>query len=113
MSHLYQHAILIPIGIDDLFDVFSVLLPIAFRWERMGHAFKLRPHVIDTIKTNRIDVEGRLIDVLSKWLKKADNILSEDPSWEVLVEAVTNPAGGDNPALAEQIKNMAKLNVTK
>ena len=74
----------------------------------MGHALKLRPHVIDTIKTNRTDVEYCLMDVLSKWLKKADNILSEDPSWEVLVEAVASTAGGDNPALAERIKNMAQ-----
>ena len=86
----------------------SQLLPIASRWENLGLALKLRPHVIDTIKTNRTGVEGRLIDVLSKWLKKADNILSEDPSWEVLVEAVANPTGGNNPALAERIKNIAK-----
>ena len=70
----------------------SELLPIASRWEHMELALKLRPHIIDTIKTNCRNVEGRLIDVLSKWLKKADNILSENPSWEMLVEAVANPA---------------------
>ena len=58
-----------------------------------------------------IAVEGHLIDVLSKWRKKADNILSEDPSCEVLVEAVANPTGGNDPPvllLSELYKNMAK-----
>lgn len=89
--------------------MFSELLPIASRWAHIGDALRLRPHVLETIKTNRRDAEGCLIDVLSKWLKKADKTtcISEDPSWEVLVEAVANPAGGDNPALAERIKNMA------
>ena len=42
--------------------------------------------------------------VVTKWLQKAyDYHVHGPPTWRMLVEAVADPAGGDNVALAEEI----------
>ena len=90
-----------PTDIDDLFEVNSELLPVASRWKNMGLALKLKPYVLNMIEKNHTDVESRLLDVLTEWLNKAYNTTRfGDPSWKLLVEAVTHSAGGNNRALA-------------
>ena len=48
--------------------------------------------------------DGCLEAVVVKWLQKGYNCqLHGSPSWKILVEAVGDPAGGDDCALAEAI----------
>lgn len=45
-----------------------------------------------------------LREVVTKWLEKAYNTCRYGlPTWRTLVKAVSDPAGGDNPDLAERI----------
>ena len=96
---------LILTGIDDLFIVSSELLPVAHRWKSIGLALKLDPNLLERIKAKRnINVDENLSDTLTEWLQKAYNTTRfGDPSWKLLVKAVAHPAGGNNPALAQQI----------
>ena len=81
----------------------------ASRWESLGLALRLRHAEITMIEKNRANVQGCLKDVLTKWLQKAYNITRfGDPSWNLLLEAVAHSAGGNDPALAEQIADRLK-----
>ena len=90
--------------IDDLYDVYSELIPVAGRWKRLGLALRLHPDTIDRIEKDKDNVEDRLYSVLTQWLKKAYNVQRfGQPSWQLLVKAVRDPAGGDNQALADTV----------
>ena len=42
--------------------------------------------------------------VVEEWFKKKYNVdRFGEPCWQMVVEAVRHPAGGDNPSLAEHI----------
>ena len=76
----------------------------ADKWNKVGLALRLDPSVLSRIRKNFSDVEDCLLEVLTQWLQKAYNTTRfGDPSWKLLVEAVAHPAGGNNPALAQQI----------
>ena len=90
--------------IDDLVDVKRELIFIADKWKDIGLALRLKPATINTIEGNRINLKDRLSDVLAEWLNKAYNVQRfGQPSWQLLVRAVRDPAGGDNQALADTI----------
>ena len=90
--------------IDDLFEVQSELIDIAYSWKGLGKALRLRLPVLDLIEADRQDSESRLVQVLSQWLQQAYNTERfGPPSWKVLVSAVAHPFGGNNYALAQQI----------
>ena len=95
----------LPVANDDLFDVKSELEPVAARWKSIGLALRLDPSELKKIeKDNRDSVEDCLTEALTLWLNKAYNTERfGEPSWELLARAVGHPAGGNNPALAEQI----------
>ena len=89
---------------DDLFDVKTELLPVAARWKDIGLALRLGSSQLDEIETDKKQSSDCLTKVLTLWLKKAYNTERfGEPSWELLARAVADPAGGDNPALAEEI----------
>ena len=91
-------------AIDDLIDVKSELLPVVARWKDIGLALRLDPSQLDEIESNNRNASDCLTKVLTLWLKKAYNTERfGEPSWELLARAVVNPAGGNNPALAEEI----------
>ena len=75
------------------------------RWKHIGLALRLDPSELKNIeKDNRDSVEDCLTEVLTLWLNKAYNTERfGEPSWELLARAVAHPAGGNNPALAEEI----------
>ena len=59
---------------------------------------------LDVIETNHRNCVEYLTHMLSLWLKKSYNTgRFGDPSWQLLARAVGDPAGGNNPALAEKI----------
>ncbi|CAI8007272.1 hypothetical protein GBAR_LOCUS5125 [Geodia barretti] len=87
--------------INDLFEVHSELCNVAAEWKGLGLALRLHPGTLDTIEADCRDVQSRLREVLTQWLKKAyDTRRFGAPSWQLLVAAVAHPAGGNNPALA-------------
>ena len=90
------------LDIDDLVDVKRELISIADKWKDIGLALRLKPATLNTIEGNRINLKDRLSDVLAEWLNKAYNVQRfGQPSWQLLVWAVRDQAGGDNQALAD------------
>ena len=88
--------------IDDLVDVKRELISIADKWKDIGLALRLKPATLNTIEGSRINLKDRLSDVLAEWLNKAYNVQRfGQPSWQLVVRAVRDPAGGDNQALAD------------
>ena len=80
-----------------------MLLPVADKWKNIGLALRLTPDSLNTIGTKE-NVTDRLLEVLNQWLKKSYNVERfGDPSWKLLVKAVSEPAGGNDRALAEKI----------
>ena len=80
-----------------------MLLPVADKWKNIGLALRLTPDSLNTIGAKE-NVTDRLLDVLYQWLKKTYNVkLFGEPSWKLIVKAVSDPAGGNDHALAEKI----------
>ena len=70
----------------------------------MCFALGLRPSVAETIFATHVDPEQCLREVIIRWLKKTYDVDRHGPpTWRTLVKAVSDKAGGNNPALAEGI----------
>ena len=83
-------------------DVKRELISIADKWKDIGLALRLKPATLNTIEGSRINLKDRLSDVLAEWLNKAYNVQRfGQPSWQLVVRAVRDTAGGDNQALAD------------
>ena len=90
-------------GIDDLFDVTSEL-DVAVNWRGIGLALRLRDPDLRKIATEGKDVMDCLRDMLELWLNKSYDVIKYgEPSWQTLENAVRARAGGNNPAVADQI----------
>ena len=89
-------------GEDDLGKVVEGLTEagMAVRWRYIGLALGLRGHQLDLIQSNNRTTEGCLTAMASEWLKQTEYGV---PSLERLSEAVSKPAGGNNPSAAEKI----------
>ena len=75
----------------------------ASKWKNIGLALRLTPDSLNTIGAKE-NVTDCLLEVLIQWLKKTYNVkLFGEPSWKLLVKAVSDPAGGNDCALAEKI----------
>ena len=103
--HSPQSIVLLCADIDDLIDVKRELLNVAHNWRCVGEALRLHPDLLSRIQANHpADVKDCLSAVLTEWLKKAYNTTRfGPPSWQLLVAAVADPAGGNDRALAERI----------
>lgn len=96
--------------IDDLFDVKHELREVADKWESIGEALRLSPDLLEKIAANNKDEKRRLKTVLTEWLNQSYNVSRfGPPSWNLLVEAVAHPDGGDNRALAEKIAQKSSI----
>ena len=74
------------------------------RWKHIGLALRLDPSKLDVIEKENKELEDCLTKVLTLWLKKTYNTERfGEPSWKLLADAVRDPAGGNNPALALKI----------
>ena len=84
----------------------------AAKWKAVGQALRLKLGELDSIAASHPhSVEECLSEMLTQWLRRNYNVKKfGEPSWQRLVEAVGDPAGGANPALANQIagKHRAK-----
>ena len=75
----------------------------ANKWKSIGLALRLTPDLLNTIGTKE-NMTDCLLEVLTQWLKKTYNVKwFGEPSWKLLVKAVSDPAGGNDRALAEAI----------
>ena len=90
---------------DDLFDVMSEIMSLCGRYLSLGRALRLKAGDLDAIRRENLhDANQALNDVLLLWLRQKYNVQKFGlPSWRMLVQAVDNPAGGNNHALAKKI----------
>ena len=95
---------------DDLFDVTSELNPVCAKWKSIGIALRLSHSTLESIQANNNNNSTTcLTSVVTEWLKKNYNVQRfGEPSWQWLVKAVGDPAGGANMALATEIAGKHK-----
>ena len=99
--------------LDDLFDIEAELVDVRAKWRQIGSALRLRAPTLNDIEANRCSVEARLSAVLQKWLQKNYNVKRfGEPSWSLVVRAVSHPAGGGDCALALRIATKYGGNVS-
>ena len=74
-------------------------------WKQMAAGLRLPPSVQSLIATEHSNNPHRCLFVaVEEWLKGVCNVQKYGhPSWRTLVQAVADPAGGANPALAHSI----------
>ena len=88
---------------DDHFEVRKELIPVASKWMSIGDALRLKPDDLETIN-NKGDTSTCLYLMVSEWLKKNYNVKKfGEPTWQRLVQAVGDPAGGANMGVAKKI----------
>ena len=99
-------------GLDDLFDVRMELIPVSAQWKSIGIALRLNPNILDRIQAdNSRDPSACLTSMVAHWLERNYNVERfGEPTWKILVNAVANPAGGANMALA---RDMARRHKTE
>ena len=95
---------------DDLFDVQKELYPVSAKWRNIGIALRLNPNTLDRIQAEKnSDSTACLTSVVTEWLKRNYKVEKfGEPTWRWLVEAVRDPAGGENMALASDIARRHK-----
>lgn len=78
------------------------LTDVAHKWRHIGEALGLPFTTLETIALGKS--EEALSSMVSKWLAMAFNVDKfSKPSWDALVKAVAEPAGGANRTVAEEI----------
>ena len=114
MTHLLGHHIssvsLFVSGLDALFDVKKALNTVSAKWMSIGIALRLDPNILDGIQAkNSGDPQACLSSVVTEWLKRNYNVERfGEPTWQWLVDAVSDPAGGGNMALAKDLARKHK-----
>ena len=95
---------------DDLFDVQKELIPVSAKWRSIGIALRLKPNVLDGIKAeNNGDPLACLASTVTEWLNGNYNVKRfGEPTWQALVKAVGDPAGGAHMALARDMATRHK-----
>ena len=95
---------------DDIFDVQSELIPVSAKWMSIGIALRLKPNTLDHIHTKNSGYPTAcLISMVTEWLKRNYNVERfGEPTWQWLVKAVGDPAGGANMAIARDIARRHK-----
>ena len=90
---------------DDVSDVYEEVSTMAESWKWLIVGLRL-PRRIESLiaKKHLNDPEACLLAVVEEWLKGVHNVQKYGhPSWRTLVQAVADPAGGADPALARSI----------
>ena len=74
------------------------------RWKSLGLALGRSPTRLDVIEKHNRSLDECLTEVLTLWLNhNYDTERFGNPTWELLAKAVGHPAGGNNPALSEEM----------
>ena len=95
---------------DDLFDVKRELISVAGNWKSIGTALQLKRTQLKHIQTvNDGDPNACLTSVVTEWLNRKYNVKRfGEPTWQFLVEALSDPAGGVSMELASNIARRHK-----
>ena len=90
---------------DDVYDVYGEVFTMADSWGRIAVGLRLPPRMKSLIaKKHPNNPEDCLLAVVEEWLKGVHNVEKYGhPSWRALVQAVADPMGGANSALAHSI----------
>ena len=91
-------------------DVRRELIPVAAKWRNIGSCLGLKPDTLDSIdKRNSGDPTACLMSVVTEWLKRNYNMEKfGEPTWQQLVRAVADPAGGANKGVAKDMATKHK-----
>ena len=93
------------VGEDDAFDIKRAILKVASRFYSLGCALGLPASALNKIRNdNPHDSEIALVQVINTWL--AQQFTTERfgaPSWRNLVNALAEPAGGNDSLLAKEV----------
>ena len=74
------------------------------RWKEIGQVLGLTNDKLEMIRCDNKTVEECLTAMVTEWLKQAYDVIEYGkPTLQRLSEAVTRPAGGNNPAAADNI----------
>ena len=93
-------------GIDDLFQVLTKLTEagMAVKWRAIGLALGLRSSQLEMIHHDNRTCEEYVTAMVTEWLNQAYDVTQYGmPTLQRLSEAVISPAGGNNPAAADDI----------
>ena len=94
------------IDIDDLFEVMKACEPVTARGKSLGLALRLSPTRLNVIEKENRSFDECLTGALTLWLNhNYDTKTYGEPSWELLAEAVGHRLGGNNLALADEIRH--------
>ena len=95
---------------DDHYNVIQELTQVAARWNSIGSALRLKPDVLEKIGKQHIgDLTTCLTSTVTEWLRRNYNVKKfGEPTWQWLVKAVGDAAGGANTALAKEIAERHK-----
>ena len=87
---------------DDLFDVLGEISTLESRYYEIGMGLRLKLKDVRSIEKE--DPSRRLSKVIETWLHQQYNVQRHGPpTWQMLVKAVNNPAGGNDNTLARKI----------
>ena len=78
------------------------------RWLRLGMKLGLLKTTLDAIKRNNATVDDCLMECLSKWLSRADNVVCKggSPTWDSLSAAL---CAIDEIAVADKLNTESEL----
>ena len=90
-------------GEGDFRDVYRELITIKAKYYELGIMLGLRADDLDTIR-NGNGIDRAFTEILLTWLRQNYDVHKHGPpTWRNLVQAVDDPAGGNNHALAMSI----------
>ena len=99
------------IGVDDLVDVMNEVLSRKASYYALGRALRIEAGELDAVhmQYQSTDFNMALNQVLLLWLRQKYNTERFGrPTWRMLVEAVENRVGMNDPALAQKIAQKHK-----
>ena len=81
------------------------LIPVSAKWRSIGIALRLKPNILDGIETRYSgDPPACLTATVTEWLNRNYNVKRfGEPTWQALVNTVSDAAGGANMALARDM----------
>ena len=86
------------------------LIPVTAKWLSIGIALRLRTSLLEAIRAGNFgEPSACLNSIVVEWLKRNYNVERfGEPTWQWLVEIVSDPTGGANMALARDIARRHK-----
>lgn len=92
-------------------EILTYLKDVQAQCYNIGTALHLKQDTLETIKQKSADHAEALTKIVNEWLRRNYNFERfGEPTWKALSEAVGDPIGGANTALALKIKESHQEN---